>query len=129
MEDIAFYNSEIDLSYCDMFLCFSAFKVHERDTIFAGEPLNSRKSQTLNTECSNERICKIVLSSTYFTIQYKSKYHSWMIYETFVNDDIYNSKIQVIKFVTIILLLSPLPPPPPPPSPPYKPKCMKIIIW
>lgn len=50
-----------------------------------------------------------------------------MIYETFVNDDIYNSKIQVIKFVIIILLLSPLPPPPPPPSPPYKPKCMKII--
>lgn len=69
MEDIAFYNSETDLSYCDMFLCFSAFKVHEQDTIFAGEPLNSRKSlqaypkcQTLNTECSNERICKIFIT-------------------------------------------------------------------
>lgn len=53
MEDIAFYNSEIDLSYCDMFLCFSAFKVHEQDTIFAGEPVYSRKKPIGISEVSN----------------------------------------------------------------------------
>lgn len=51
MEDIVFYNFEIDLSYCDMFFCFLVFKVYEQDMIFVGEFLNFRKSLQVYLKC------------------------------------------------------------------------------